>query len=290
MKKLFHTVFLAAALLPLISFAEGFVWKVDNDKNQTLYLGGTIHVLAANDYPLPKVFDMAYQASNSLIFEMDLGLQNTQAFQQSMAALLFYQDGHRLDEVLGASVWLQFIDWCKANKLPPEQFLGMKPGLVAITISMTELMKMGVNQEGVDSYFYNKAIADKKPLLGLETAEEQLNFLATMGGERPDKLIAQTLDEVDEIPTLFPKVKKAWREGNAPLLNSLMVDDMKNNYPEVYRSLLLERNHNWLRKLEAEINDDGVEFVLVGAAHLVGEDGLLALLKAKGYRLTAAHE
>ena len=275
--------------LPSISVAGGFVWAVKSPQHNTdpLYLGGTIHVLSADDYPLPKVFDKAYTASSSLIFEMDLGLQNTPAFQQSMAQILFYKDGQRLDQVLGNKAWAKFVSWCESNQIPANQFLGMKPGLAAITISMTELIKLGVTQEGVDSYYYQKAVADKKHFLGLETVEEQLGFLASMGGSHPDQLISQTLDEVNEIATLFPKVKQAWREGDASGLNALMVVSMQQDYPEVYQSLLVDRNQAWLPKIEKEINDKGSEFVLVGAAHLVGKDGLLAQLRAKGYTVTA---
>ena len=275
--------------LPKISLAEGFVWVVESPQKNTdsVYLAGTIHLLSADDYPLPKVFDKAYSASNSLIFEMDLGLQTTPAFQQLMAQVLFYKEGQRLDKVLGDKVWAKFVSWCESNQLPVEPFLTMKPGLVAITISMTEMIKLGMTQEGVDSYFYQKALVDKKPLLGLETAEEQLGFLASMGGGRPDQLISQTLDESDEISMLLPKIKQAWREGDASGLNTVMVLNMRQDYPDIYQSLLVDRNQAWLPKIEKEINDKGSEFILVGAAHLVGKDGLLAQLKAKGYTVTA---
>lgn len=278
---------LTIVCLSAFSSANSFVWKVQQvDKDNTLYLAGTIHLLAASDYPLPFVFDKAYEASDSLIFETDLGQQETQAFQQAMLATLFYRDGNTLDKVLGAKAWQAFVDWCEQNSLPAEQFLTMKPGLAAITVSLTELMKLGINQEGVDSFYYKKGLADKKPFVGLETIEEQLGFLAGMGGEHPDKLILQTIEEVEQIPTLFPAVKAAWRSGDAKGLNDLMVKDMKRDYPEVYQSLLLDRNQVWLGKITEAIKTPEVEFILVGAAHLVGEEGLLALLKAQGYILT----
>ena len=77
----------------------------------------------------------------------------------------------------------------------------------------------------------------------------------------------------------------AWRDGDMDALAELFVDDMRLESEELYDSLLLERNLNWLPVIEQMFQEDGNEFVLVGAAHLVGKDGLLNLLQAKGYQV-----
>ena len=282
------TVLATLLLLASYTWSQGMVWLVESGEKK-LYIGGTIHVLASEDYPLPGVFDKAYIAADSLIFEMDLALQNTPEFQQAMMLALFYQDGQLLNTVLDTSTWQLFMQWCKSNNIRHEQFLSMKPGLVSVTISMTELAKLGVKQQGVDAYYYQKAIADKKPYAGLETMQQQLSFLAAMGNKNPNRLLQATLKEVDEIPVLFPKVKKAWRNNNLKDLDALLVDDMRTKQPEIYQDLLISRNQQWLTLLNAELLDEGVEFVLVGAAHLVGDKGLLAYWKNKGYRVTPLH-
>ncbi len=265
---------------------KSFVWKVSHSESgdgRIMYLGGTVHVLGADDYPLPAVFDKAYASSEELIFEMDLGEQQTANFQQAMMKKMFYPAGTTLASEVDQKTLNELKKYCDLNRFPLAQFLQMKPGMVSITISMNELMKLGMNQQGVDSFYYAKAKQDGKSIIGLETIAEQIDFLATMGSENPSKLILQTLDEASEIETLFPIIKQAWRKGDAKQLDQLMVESMQKDYPGVYKSLLVERNNNWMPKLEQELKDKDVEFVLVGAAHLVGKDGLLTQLKNKGY-------
>ena len=95
-----------------------------------------------------------------------------------------------------------------------------------------------------------------------------------------------SLEDLDSTAKLMDEMIGAWRVGDSEALQSLFVDDMLERAPAVYDSLLRQRNLRWVPQIEAMFNDPDTEFVLVGAAHLVGADGLVELLRARGYDIS----
>jgi len=160
-----------------------------------------------------------------------------------------------------------------------------KPGLVVSTLQIMEFQKLGFTPQGVDAYFNNRAIDDAKPVGELETVQAQIDYIANMGEGNESDFILLSLSDMQEIATTMEDLIGAWRAGNNNALAELFVDEMKAESEELYESLLVERNSNWLPIIEQMFSQGENEFVLVGAAHLVGEDGLLSMLEAKGYQV-----
>jgi uncharacterized protein len=100
--------------------------------------------------------------------------------------------------------------------------------------------------------------------------------------DQQDKMLADTLKNLDTEKANVNKLADAWQAGDLLAVERIVLQDLKQD-PQMYQRLLVERNRNWLPKLEALFARRGHAFVVVGAAHLVGPDGLLAMLKAKGY-------
>lgn len=271
-------------MLPMLAVADASVWKVSKN-GQHLYLAGTMHVLKAEDYPLPREYDMAYKDAGILVFEADLAALSGAEFQQTVMSKTLYPDGQSLASLLQADVLEQLKAYSVSRNIPLAQLLQMKAGLLSVTISMAELNRYGVTQDGVDSVYYQRAKKDGKPVMGLESAEQQVNFIANMGKGHESELIKQTLAEVDELPEMIDQMRDVWRKGSITGLENLMVKPMREDYPDVYIELLAQRNVNWLPYLEAMMQTKEVEMVLVGAAHMAGEHGLHRLLKAHGYRI-----
>ena len=123
------------------------------------------------------------------------------------------------------------------------------------------------------------------PISGLEAAEEQLKILFTMGEGDEDAFVAQALEDMETVESNLDELIAAWRTGDERTLDRLVVADMRERYPAVYRALLINRNRAWLPRVEALFESPETELVLVGAAHLVGPDGLLAQLTGRGYRV-----
>ena len=161
-----------------------------------------------------------------------------------------------------------------------EQF---KPGMIVSTLQVLEFQRMGFTPQGVDAFFNTQALTDGKSVGALETLDEQIGFLAAMGEGVESEFIMMSLEDLDSSAKLMDEMIGAWRVGDSQALQTLFVDDMLERAPAVYDSLLRQRNLRWVPQIEAMFNDQDTEFVLVGAAHLVGADGLVELLRARGY-------
>ena len=275
-------IWLACCLISITSYAGSPVWKVSKGE-QYLYVGGTIHMLASSDYPLPDAFERAYTASSKLVFETDISQLNSPELQRYIAGKVAFQDGRTLRQALKPETFKLLEQHLQAQGVPVESVLGLRPGMVSVTLTLMELQRLGMAGTGVDEFFHQKAISDGKALGELETAMSQIDFLADLGKGYEDELILHTLEEVKMIPQLMADTKRAWRTGQLSQLEPLMIEPMVENYPELYQTLLVNRNNLWMPQIYQMLEDDTVEFILVGALHLVGKDGLLDQLEANGY-------
>lgn len=262
-------------------FAQSSVWKV-TDGEQTLYLGGTCHILRKGDFPLPAEFEKAYAQADSLAFEVDPAVLQDPAFSMRMMAEGVYRDGRTLKSVLSKEAYDALAEQCSKSNLPIEVLHNTKPGMAVMMLALQELAKAGVTQEGVDVRFGNKAHAEGKPVASLETAEFQLNLITNLGAGKESEMVLYGLQDLDQVSTYIDQMIAAWRIGDMDTLNKLFVDDMA-AFPEIYNLLLKDRNHRWIPQIEAMLATEPKEFVLVGVGHMPGKDGLIALLEAKGY-------
>jgi len=119
----------------------------------------------------------------------------------------------------------------------------------------------------------------------LETIETQFNVLENLGKGMEDEMILSTISEIKELPLLVGAMKKAWRAGNMKELELISAAPMKSDYPDLYQALLINRNNAWLPKIEKLLLTPEIELVLVGALHLVGQDGVLSQLQSLGYKV-----
>ncbi|MGB0578418.1 MAG: TraB/GumN family protein [Limisphaerales bacterium] len=160
-----------------------------------------------------------------------------------------------------------------------------KPSMVMLSMSMIELRRLGVSQKGVDFILYDRAIAAKKKTHGLESVEKQINMLTSLGMQNPDDLIEHTLKDLTRMGELMEMIIKAWRTGDRKTLNNTFIVDLKKQYPDFYKSLFVDRNQSWMPHFEKYLGTKEIELVLVGAGHIVGEDGVIALLEKAGCKV-----
>lgn len=264
--------------------AESSVWKAQKD-NAVIYLGGTCHLLRETDYPLPPEFDTAYKASEIVVFETDVGKIQEPATQQKLLLKAMYADGSTIEQHLSAKAYGELSAYCEANGIPLAAFSRLKPAMLLTTLTVMELMQLGVSQRGVDQFYYDLANKDGKTVAGLETVDEQINFLVSMADGIEDDFVTYSLKDMKSLKAQFEVLVTAWRRGDAEKLAELMVAELKTRQPQLYRKLITERNRNWLPMIDAYQKTPRTEFILVGVAHLVGPDGLIATLKKKGYRV-----
>jgi hypothetical protein len=261
------------------------VWMVEKD-GARVFIGGTMHILTADDYPLPKAFETAYSQSGQIVFETDIAKMQDPAFQQYLLAGVSYQDGRNLRQVLSADTYSALASFFAGRGIAMEGIDHFKPGMVATLMTVVELQRLGVDAVGVDTHFDQRAASDQKSRAQLETLAAQVAFIASLGDGEEDEMLNYNLAEIERLPELWQSITQAWRRGDLAWLEQQIALPMQQDFPEVYQSLLIGRNDAWLPQLEAMFASAEIEFVLVGALHLVGKDGVLAKLGARGYRIT----
>ena len=260
------------------------LWKISS-KTNTVYFLGSVHILKQDAYPLDKSIEKAYEDSSRLFFEINLDEVDAQKLQQLTFAKGAHHDGRTLKDDLSKQTY-EFTKKRLADQgLNIEKFERLKPWLLAMTIEVRELQRLGFDQSrGVDQYFYKKAKKDKKKIDGFETAEYQLNLLGDMPAAMEEAQLLQTMKELDDVQKEISAIIEAWKSGNAEALDTVLLKSSR-DYPDVYRRFITDRNKNWLPKIESIIGQKENAMIIVGAAHLVGEGGILAALKQKGYQV-----
>ena len=289
-KRFLNSIFglgaVAALLFCSTTQADTSVWRVSSGSN-VLYLGGTVHLLRPSDYPLPEEYEEAYQDSDELYFETDIQAMTTDlSIQAQMLQQLTYQDERTLRTVLSTEAYEALNEYTMNSMLPLMMLEKMKPGLLISTLQVLEFQKLGFTPQGVDAFFNTRAMGDGKETGELETIQEQIGFIASMGEGNESEFVLMSIADLENTEDMMAQMIAAWRSGNAQQLEELFVEDMRTQAPEVYDSLLRQRNLKWMPQIEAMLQDADTEFVLVGAAHLVGEDGLLKMLRDKGFDIS----
>jgi len=277
-----HKYLFILLIFPTVCFSKTSVWHISKNGNE-LYLGGTIHLLKKEDYPLPIEFNQAFKKSDKLIFETDIEAAQTPEFGQKVAQALTYPAGQSLKGKINDKAFNALKKYLSEKNIPLEHFLSYKPSMVSLAISIIELQQMDMVAIGVDEHFHNKAKRAGKEIEYFEAIEEQLEFLRSMGEGNESEMILNTINDVSQLQATMAEIKSAWLSGDANKMADVTLTEMIRDYPELYQSLLVERNNNWMPYLEKMIKNKTVEMVLVGALHLVGKDGLLQQLRNKGY-------
>ena len=265
--------------------AKAPVWKVSKGGHH-LYLGGTIHVLSQADYPLPSAFKEAFSDSAKIIFETDMAAMTSPEAQAKMRAVILFQDQRKLHDVLSKSVYKQLEDFLAVRQIPVANFSKFTPAGISLTLTLLELQRLGLTSTaGVDAYYSMRAKDEGKSIGMLESVDEQIAFIASMNDGDANEIVASSLRDLEDFGSIWKNILSAWRSGNTKALSELTIAPMRDEFPEFYQTFLVKRNNAWIEKIKPMLNDRDIEFLLVGYAHMVGEDGLLTQLKDAGYKI-----
>jgi uncharacterized protein len=263
---------------------KSFLWKVQSG-SKLVYVAGSVHALSPDVYPLSPAFERAFSASDTLVEEIDLAEADVLTLAPTILAKGMYLDGRRFDSVVSKETATLVAGRLKEAGLPAEMFQAMKPWMVMLTVAALEVQKAGLDPNlGLDKHFYDRAKAAGKTIIGLETTASQIDRLDTMSESLQEQLLRSSLSEADTARNSLKTIVAAWRRGDSTALEKTLLADFT-EYPAAYRSLIVERNHNWIPQIDACLARSTPCMVVVGAAHLVGPDGLLTLLHRKGYKI-----
>jgi uncharacterized protein YbaP (TraB family) len=276
----------ACALLATAPAAQAktFAWKATG-KGGTIYLMGSIHMMSPSFYPLNPALEAAFKDSDLLVEEVDLAEMLDPTAQLAILSRGMLPSTQSLDKLISPAT-LALVKKATGDlgsAAGPLMQFKFKPWMLAIALQGMELAKAGFDPSlGLDQHFYTEAKEASKAVQGLETVDYQISRFDGMTMEQQDHLLAETLKELETETATVGKLGDAWKAGDVAAIERLALADLKSD-PQMYQRLLVERNKNWLPKIEALFARRGHALVVVGAAHLVGPDGLLAMLKAKGY-------
>ena len=260
----------------------GCVWRVDGKNGGSLYLCGTIHILRDSDYPLPPAFETAYQNSKELVLELPPGAGQSGNLTLRMRELGTLPASDRLEKLLPAADMAKVRTWAEKRGMDMALLNRFHPWFVSLMMVAVEYEALGAGSDhGVDQHFEERAQNDSKPGLGLETVEEQLALFSTMTPEQEQEVLQQTLAELEYVAEEYETMIRAWKQGDLAALQDMLFREAA-RHPELMDRFLTARNRAWVPRLLEILDRGGQAMVLVGAGHLGGPEGLLALLQKAG--------
>lgn len=261
-----------------------FLWQVQGPKAKH-YLMGSVHLLPEDAYPLPQALDAAYKEADALVFESDIAALADPKTQLQMLADAKSADG--LKAQIGDELYQRVRGYAVAHDLPPEACDHFKAWFCALTLELLSFQKSNYRPDlGLDQHFYTRATGEQKTILWLEEPAAHLKLFTAMPDAVATQMLAAALNEQGSIGVTPEQLLKAWQDNDAAALETL-VADFRQQEPLLFDRLLAARNRAWLPRVEKLFASADTQLVVVGAAHLVGADGLVALLKAQGYAVTA---
>ena len=250
-----------------------------------MYLAGSVHALTADAYPLNPAYQRAFDASTALVEEIDLAEADPLSGGLTLLAKGMYQDGRTFSSVVSRETTALVAEKLKSTPLALELIQPMKPWMVMLMLEALGAQSAGLDPElGLDKHFYNLATGAGKQVIGLETAEYQVDRFDKMPDAMQEQLLRSELAEMETEKTSLRALLTAWQTGDAAAIEKMLLTSFTDN-PAAYNSLITERNRNWMPQLEGCLKRSSPCFVIVGAAHVVGPQGLLAMLRQRGYRI-----
>ncbi len=290
-QKIFSLAYSFALLILLLaqgavgaSQDKAFFWEVSGE-GEALYLLGSIHFANTGFYPLNARIESAFAESDNLVVEVDISSADMGGIGL-MIKQGSYPPGETIKDHLSPHTYQQLSRYLASQQLSLELLSQYKPGMLILTLTSMKLMQMGLSpDQGVDLHLLNRARGNKN-ILELETLEEQLKLLLDLGDG--EAYLQQSLAEFDQYPQMVKVLIEAWQRGDTRQLQELLIDKPLRDYPEtrpVFERMFTQRNLRMADKIKGFLSQQKHYFVVVGAGHLIGEQGIIALLQNAGYRV-----
>lgn len=264
---------------------------VVRDADSTMYFYGTVHVRPRDTDWADDDVRSAIASADEIWTEIEISPEADQR-TQALAAELGRAPADR-----PLSSWLSAEENAHLDALT--QRLGisraylepMQPWMAGLTLSLVPIMQAGYDpMSGVDRAVDAYGDANGKTMRSFETIEQQLSFFSGLDEETQRAFLREAIAEAEQGPAMIRDMTAAWEHGDLAALERSVVDDTRDQYPDVYQALFVRRNNAWMDVIVRELNGSGVDFVAVGAGHLLGPDGLVAQLRARGYTVERVRE
>ncbi|MGH7795417.1 MAG: TraB/GumN family protein [Candidatus Binatia bacterium] len=263
---------------------KSLLWKVSQD-DKRIFLLGSIHYLRNENYPLNQAILDAFDASKRLVLEIDLNNTPAGAAQRVTLEKAIYRDGSTLAQNVSQETYELTSKRAAELGIDMQVVQPMKPWFVALTMLAVKLQRMGLDPKfGVDHHLAELAKRDSKPTSGLETLEFQLGIFDQLSKREQELMLRETAGELERLDKNVKDIVESWLKGDGDQLAALLLAGMR-KYPELYQKIIVERNRRWLGEIVKLVEQGSNAMVVVGAAHLVGKEGVVNMLKARDYKV-----
>ncbi len=277
------TLVLAFALAAVSAEAAPALWAA-SDRDSTVYLFGTAHVVRPDSQWRTPELDSALASSTALWLEVQ-----TAGDRSVVAALvqkLGLDPGTTLESRLTPALKAKLDAVLAQYGVPAARLSPMKPWLAGVTLSMLPLAKAGLDAKaGADVSLRTSAAAQGDRIEGFDTPEEQVRTLADLPEREQLAFLENVIDRAAGGVDLPNKIAAAWESGDVAAIDSILNAEIKVKTPSLYRRLLVDRNRRYAERIKALLEGKEDQFVAVGIGHLVGADSIQAFLKRKGVKL-----
>lgn len=265
--------------------AAGLGWEVTAEDGRTLYLVGTLHAARESLYPLPDGVERAFAEAEVLVLEVDTSRIDPAEAGRIARERGRMPRGRTLRDAVSSDGWSRVSEWAQRLSIPEQNMLAMRPWLAAITLVALEMRRIGLDPElGMERHFAARADARGMPIAELESLAEQLAMLADLSEPTQVAFLEQSLTGTEEFAESVDRIIRNWVEGDAEAMEELLGSSFE-GHDELYDTLMRQRNLRWLPEVEAMLDSGRTHFVAVGALHMVGDEGLVELLKGRGFRV-----
>jgi uncharacterized protein YbaP (TraB family) len=264
--------------LPRAAVALSCVWKVTGPNGATLYLGGSVHALRTTDYPLPVAYNRALDASSRLVFEDDP--KASSAAGKALLRAGTYPKGDTLRNHVDPRTYNYVRRFFTLVNVPEATFGQYRPWLINIMLSSPSSQNW---QLGVEQYLQRRAKGSKS-ISGLESPKQHNSFFVDLNDREAEALLLILFINAGQGETDGGSLINAWRRGDPDALNRMLREEFR-DFPSLGRRLINVRNRNWIPKIEGYLRSGKTYFVVVGAGHMGGPEGLLAMLRARGCQI-----
>jgi uncharacterized protein YbaP (TraB family) len=259
-------------------------WEVTG-KHNTVWLFGSVHVLHSSDTSLPQVANDAYGKAEKVVEELVIDEVLAGVSGAQGEKLQFLPQGMTLAGVLGPELNAKLQEEARRLGIDLDFMSRMQPWFVAQQIESLRMLRAGFNPlNGVDMQIAVRARQDGKPIIGLETVDDQLGIFAGLSLDEQREFLRETLEETDSEAQLR-ELMTAWRAGDLETLQAALRKGAEES-PVLFRKLTVDRNRRWMPQIEKMLRDPGDDYLVVtGALHMIGRDGLIEMLRRKGYKV-----
>lgn len=263
---------------------KSFLWQVESGNNR-VYILGSVHFLKKADAPLKPIIDETFAKAKRLVFEVDLLNEGPEKMQQLIFKRGINLDGKTLPQKISPETLQLATVWANDLGIDIEALSPFKPWVVGMTLVALQLQKLGYDPNlGVDRRLAERAKQANKAVSGLESGEFQFELLDSLPASLQEMMLRQSFAEMAQFEKTVDSMVRTWRIGDLATAEKLFLESMA-EYPDLREKLLDQRNRDWLPQIEKLLKLDDDVLVVVGAAHLVGKNGVIELLKGRGYKV-----